>query len=438
MARLAGWLVGYLAARAGWLSWFGAGYLVTASHRAHAGSSPERRGAERRANTYLLHAAAATAAMAVANSNGSSSTPTPPSPARRPFTGLVKELSTQLTLEPVPIRSTQSATATTRNLLRAVNPDRPFLPGQPRVRLDDDGQREADGDTKNELLEYLRKAHLTTELDDILPFMRYIFVQTPSFKHIMPLHHQKAHARDIIVVEKPGLHLVWYYDRIFIMPIPAYFYSTAFWVFLEQAEPTAYKAAVGFMRGYYYLIQYQVDFDKACAIGLIPVLPDGTNKHPTYEQFYDFIAPFCHVDDASVSRRYHYGELRLTRINRTYVLFKFRLAYFHIYPQWGSFLAHLLAPIITVFAVCSVVLNSMQVSLAALSSGPVQDAWPSLVSVSLYFPIAVIVLIAVVIVAALCGMFVKGIADLIWVNKTRKRKEAGDPDAGEKSHGVIW
>ncbi|KAK3336293.1 hypothetical protein B0T19DRAFT_35217 [Cercophora scortea] len=384
--------------------------------------------------------------MTVGNSNGSSSssTPAPPGPARRPFTGLVKELSSQLTLEHVPIRSSQSATATTRSLLRAADPNKPFLPGQPRVRLDDDGQQEPDRNTRNELLEYLRKAHLTTELDDILPFMRYIFVQTPSFKHIMPLHHQKAHARDIIVVEKPGLHLVWYYDRIFIMPIPAYFYSTAFWTFLEQADPAAYKAAVGFMRSYYYLIQYQIDFDKACEMGLIPRLPDSsangtsTSRHPTYEEFYDFIAPFSKVDDASVNRRYHYGELRLTRINRTFVLFKFRLAYFHIYPQWGSFLAHLLAPIITVFAVCSVVLNSMQVSLAALATGPVGDAWPSMVSVSLYFPIAVIVLIAFIIVGALCGMLVKGIADLIWVNKTRKRKEAGDPDAGEKSHGVIW
>ena len=183
---------------------------------------------------------------------------------------------------------------------------------------------------------------------------------------IVQAHH--AHARKVLVNEHPGLHLVWWHERIFVKPIPAYFYSKAFWDFLEDANLAVYQAAVGFMRSYYFLIQYEIDFDEACDKKLIPKKPGGT--HPTYKEFCAFILPFKEVNDDFVCRRYHYGELRLTRINHTAMLFRGKLAYFHIYPQWGSFLAHTLAPIITVFAVFSVLLNSMQVALAAQQVGP--------------------------------------------------------------------
>ena len=262
-------------------------------------------------------------------------------------------------------------------------------------------------------------------------------MQTPSFRHIKPLHHQQAHARDIKVNENPGLHLVWYYEKIFIKPIPAYFYSKAFWDYLKVADDKVYRACVGFMRSYYFLIQYEVDFEEGCKKALIPKKPDG--KHPTYEEFCDFMHPFTKVDDNHVSRRFHYGELRLTRINRTAFLFRRYLAYFHIYPQWGSFLGHLLAPIITIFAVFSVVLNSMQVSLAALDMGTGKDGqgWPAFISASVYFPIAVIIFIAIVLALALAGISVMGVKDFIHGNNVRRRKKRGDLNAGEKSHGMI-
>jgi hypothetical protein len=253
----------------------------------------------------------------------------------------------------------------------------------------------------------------------------------------MPLHHQRAHARKVVVNEHPGLHLVWYYDMIFIKPIPSYFYSKAFWEYLKEAEPEVHKAAVGFMRSYYFIIQYQIDFDEACDTKLVPKKPDG--HHPSYEEFCEFIAPFRMVDDDYICRRFHYGELRLSRINRTSML-KGHLAYFHIYPQWGSFLTHILAPVITVFAVASVVLNSMQVALAAQQSDPgsISDAWVAFTSVSLYFPVIIICLIAVILVFGLVGILFMGVKDLIWAKTVREKKKKGDREAGEKSHGMIW
>jgi len=326
----------------------------------------------------------------------------------------------------------------TRKILKAKQDRKQYLPSQPRVRLDKPAHN-ADAN-EDSLLKYLKQCHNTDGLDELLPYMRYIFVQTPSYTHIMPLHHQKSHAREIRVTENPGLHLVWYYELIFIKPIPAYFYSQAFWDYLENADKKLYGACLGFIRSYYMLIQYDLDFRLACELRLIPA--KGNGDMPTYEEWCEFIVPFAKVGDGHVNRRYHYGELRLSRINRAAMLFKFSLAYFHIYPQWGSFLEHTLAPIITVFAVCSVVLNSMQVSLAVVQTYNDKDikmaeAWDKFTEASLWFPVVVMLSIAVILVSALVGMGFMGLNDLVRGNSVRKQKQK-DPSAGTRSHGMVW
>lgn len=323
-----------------------------------------------------------------------------------------------------------------RKLLRAKPGRKQYLPGQPRIKLDK-GAHNADGNTDT-LLQYLHKSHNTDELDGLLPFMRYIFVQTPSYTHIMPLHHQKSHAREIKVTEHPGLHLVWYYEMIFIKPVPAYFYSPAFWEYLENADTALHSACLGFMRSYHMLIQYELDFELARELRLIPKKADG--EAPTYEEWCAFVEPFGAVGDDYVNRRYHYGELRLSRINRAALLFRGSLAYFHIYPQWGSFLEHTLAPLITLFAVCSVVLNSMQVGLAAIVmvKDPPDGLWPKFVDASIWFPVVVMLSIAAVMALALVGMGIMGVKDVFRGHYIRERKKRGDANAGTRTHGMVW
>lgn len=357
----------------------------------------------------------------------------PGSAQRKPaFDGPKKELNTGLEIASVDFGEKQP-----RRILKAKAGRKEYLPGQPRILLNN-CHHGADGG-EDPLLEYLRDAHKTEQLDDLLPYMRYIFVQTPSYKHIMPLHHQAAHARKVIVDESPGLHLVWYYEIIFIKPVPAYFYSLAFWEFIRHADDDTYRASLGFMRSYYWLIQYELDFEEACRLRLIP--KKGNGELPSYEEWCAFIDEFRKVEDSQVNRRYHYGELRLSRINRTATLFKGKLAYFHIYPQWGSFLAHILAPIITLFAVCSVVLNSMQVGLAAIqqnAQGPLPDgAWPKFVAAALWFPVVVMLIIAVVLVVLLFCMAAMGLRDVCRGNHVRQVRKH-DPKAGTRSHGMVW
>ncbi|KAK3955659.1 hypothetical protein QBC32DRAFT_22167 [Pseudoneurospora amorphoporcata] len=307
------------------------------------------------------------------------------------------------------------------------------LPGQPRIRLDEQNP----GSHWDTLSDYLKENHLTTKLDGMFKWMKYVFVQTPSFLHIMSLHHQYAHDREVKIDEHPCLHLVWYYERIYVKPVPAYFYCAAFWRYIANVHVDVYRACLGFMRSYYFLIQYEVDFALACEKKLIPKNSNG--QFPTYEEWCDFIEPFAKVRDVQVPKRYHYGELRLSRLNMAAAFFKRKLAFFHIYPQWGSFLTHSLGPLLTIFAICSVVLNSMQVSLQALDLNlPEDHSWPKWKAASVWFPIVVTILIAVVIVLAVSGVCIMAVVDLCSGIRTRRKKRKGDEKAGKKTHGVIW
>ncbi|KAK4140052.1 uncharacterized protein C8A04DRAFT_32470 [Dichotomopilus funicola] len=317
-----------------------------------------------------------------------------------------------------------------------------YLPGQPRFRFD--REQPVIGNQKLDLPTYLVDNHNTRDLDGLMKFMKVLFVQTPYWKHINPLHHQASHARAIKVTENPGLHLVWYYELMYIKPIPAYFYSKAFWDYLKDHDKGARDedkilgACLGFMRTYYMLIQYENDYREACKLHIIPPKSDGST--PTYEEWCNFILPFAKVLDKETNRRYHYGELRLSRINRVAFFCKFSLAYFHIYPQWGSFLEHTLTPVITIFAIFSTVLNSMQVGLAALDSKGQKDQppglWGQFVEVSIWFPVVVMASIALVLLLATAGMATMGIKDYLRGRKVRAAKKAGQP-VDPKSHGMI-
>jgi hypothetical protein len=99
------------------------------------------------------------------------------------FPGLSKELSNDLEVFEIQVvpkeaeSGTATGTDTTRRVLIARNAAKSFLPGQPRIRLD---TKTASGTVEDGLLNYLRRAHLTNALDELLPYMRYVFVSPSS------------------------------------------------------------------------------------------------------------------------------------------------------------------------------------------------------------------------------------------------------------------
>jgi hypothetical protein len=92
------------------------------------------------------------------------------------FAGLHNGLSNLLDVATVHLSAKGprgSEETVSRKFLRATDGNPQYLPGQPRIPLS-----VAPGGNQNqdEVLDYLRESHLTKELDELLPFMKYIFV----------------------------------------------------------------------------------------------------------------------------------------------------------------------------------------------------------------------------------------------------------------------
>ena len=231
---------------------------------------------------------------------------------------------------------------------------------------------------------------------------------------------------------------MWYYDRIFIKPLPAYLLSSAFWQYLEKTDSDLWQAAAGLMRTYAILIRYEIDFRKAQSqeLGLIPV-SDGENPI-TYERFAQFIAPFAKLDDANVNPRYHYGEMRLTRLNWFARVFLRKLSYHRIHAQWNEYLGRFLAPFLTIFLLLAVALNAMQVELAVQSLASESSGWNRFAQISRWFAITTlfcVVGVSALSLALILFMFMHG---QIFAQKVlRQKKSARHKSEKPLKTGVV-
>ena len=243
-----------------------------------------------------------------------------------------------------------------------------LLPGQPRIRLA----------LRDPLFEYLENDLCTRDLDRMSPNLW--LMATRSSGSVSPLHHQSVKGRRVIITEDPRLHLLWIDDQIFIKPLPLYLLSHKFWeeYLLPDSSPVAglnqkslpafypernaqkkdlARAALGFLRTYLLLIQYQSDFDMALAHRLIPA-------NATFESFCLFSSRFETIHDSEVAPRYHYGELRLARLNIWCKIFLRQWHYHTVHLQYGQYFARFYGPLLFTFGFFSVILSALQVGMA--------------------------------------------------------------------------
>lgn len=291
------------------------------------------------------------------------------------------------------------------------------LPGQPSIMLNDSIR----------MTEFLKEELCSKELEIMAP---YLWIMTTlSSGNINPLHRQRVKGREIIVTEEPRLHLVWIHDRIFIKPLPRYLLSHAFWeAYLDEASDRLgdsqrgiRKAATGFLRTYRYLIRHESDYHIAQqdSLRLIP-------KDVDWASFCRFTSELIHIEDSAVSRRYCFGELRLTRLNFYAPLILRKFYFEQVHGQYGDYFAQLYGPIFFIFAVVSTILSSMQVALAAEQL--VAAHWVSTWYVCRWFSIVSLVG-AVVVAIWFIGLWLWMFFDE-WVytakRKLEKRQESRD------------
>ncbi|RDW56495.1 hypothetical protein BP5796_13136 [Coleophoma crateriformis] len=254
-----------------------------------------------------------------------------------------------------------------------------YVPGEPRVKL-------ASADVQAFLA---RELH-TPLLDNL--YRRLWLVGRRDGGNIDSLHRQKNKGRHIVPTEDPKLHPVWHHDKIYIKPIPRCLLNRTFWTdylcrsstnqttppsklssLAEEeerwgvAQQSDYTVATGFLRSYAYLVSHYSDFQIARETHL---LPDDID----WIKWSMFIAHFGTMEDRQVARRYHYGQLRLSRLNWAVRIFQPQgksTSWFYEIPYWNtySYLQRAIAPLAFAFASISIVLSSMQVILSVPADG---------------------------------------------------------------------
>lgn len=290
------------------------------------------------------------------------------------------------------------------------------LPGQPCVSLDDPVC----------LADLLTQEFCAPDLEKMAPHLW--MMSTQSSANISSLHHQKVKGREIVVTENPRLHLVWGNNRILIKPLPKYLLSYVFWksYLLNDTFPlgdggsSIRKAALGYLRTYFYLIRHESDFYIAQndQLRLVP-------QHITWPQFCRFTSNLRSIDDSDVSSRYAYGELRLSRLN-FFAKFILRKSYFlRIHHQYGAFFSRFYGPLLFIFGIVSLILSAMQVVVAV--EQVTLRPWPAFSDVSRWFSVTALLGI-MTICLSLVILFVVMVANE-WIFAIRallkKRRKAG-------------
>lgn len=312
-----------------------------------------------------------------------------------------------------------------------------YIPGNPGISL-----------LPNEVYDHLFNELATPLLNKL--YAQLWLVARKSGHHIDALHSQKVKGRSIIPTEDPRLHLVWNRNKIYIKPIPLFLLNHEFWVrYLqplkrglssenpsltpETPEPTASvfdnSIAVGFIRSYVSLIKYPLDLAIAKECYLIPADTD-------WIQWSIFINHFRGIGDDSVAKRYHYGQMRLSRLNWVVRIFHpqhTRTRWFYENPYWstGDFMERATFPLVFLFASLSVILSSMQVALSVpadrlWSQIPNDDELQEMNRAFWLFSIAV-VLLWLLTWALLLGMPLVALClQVFWGFRNREKKQAID------------
>jgi hypothetical protein len=253
------------------------------------------------------------------------------------------------------------------------------LPGYPQILLTD-----ITG------LETFLSKDLRTPILEALSH-RLWWMSTQSSAHVWPLHHQAVKLRNIVISENPELHLIWYYDRIFIKPLPKYLLSFDFWNKYLTSQPSSLgrereiirRSALGLLRSYQYLVQYESDFNIAIEKGFLP-------KAITWEGFSRFASDLSKIKDSDVTSRYAFGEIRLSRLNFYIKIILGKRTFHKVDGQYGAYFARFYGPILFILGMASIVLNALQLEMAVENLDKVQwqrvwalSRWTSILTVGI-------------------------------------------------------
>jgi hypothetical protein len=180
------------------------------------------------------------------------------------------------------------------------------------------------------------------------------------------LHRQRMMERRTVHTEQADLHLLYHGDVIFIKPLPAYLLSPAAWRLHLNQKQELHADAAGFLLSYIWLIRSPLDFKLAEKDNFLPSELTWSNWKTLVSQFLKSIDPdSLH----QVNKRYHFGELRLGRINTIYrtnprfFFTHFVRGYLYGYNRYAVFFQRTGGLVLVLFVWFSLILSAMQVGV---------------------------------------------------------------------------
>lgn len=181
-----------------------------------------------------------------------------------------------------------------------------------------------------------------------------------------PLHRYKnVYGYEVLATQQMDLHLLRFSNKLFVKPLPEYILDTSFWEEHLCADGLLWESATGWLLSYIWLITSPIDLKLAHDNALLPAAI-------TWGWWKGFATDF--LDNVNmntlhqVNKRYHFGDLRLSRINtiyRTRFFFThFVRGYLYGYNRYVVFFERNFSWILIVFVFLSLVLSAMQVGTA--------------------------------------------------------------------------
>ncbi len=182
-----------------------------------------------------------------------------------------------------------------------------------------------------------------------------------------PLHRYKMYGYETLGTQQMDLHLLRFSNKLLIKPLPEYLLSTSFWTqhLCGPHDAAHWETATGWLLTYIWLLTTPLDLKIAHDHALIPA-------SVTWSWWKAFATDFVHNVDVNtlhqVNRRFHFGDLRLSRINTIYrtrfFATHFVRGYLYGYNRYVVFFERNFSWILILFVFLSLVLSAMQVGTA--------------------------------------------------------------------------
>ncbi|GME47389.1 subtilisin-like serine protease [Neofusicoccum parvum] len=262
---------------------------------------------------------------------------------------------------------------------------------------------------------------------------------------------QLVHRRELVLTEDMNLHLVWAKGFMFMKPIPRFLLSPDFWrMYLTPGDSKALvrqwskpwpqtgastaelaPCAAGFLFSWTALISHESDFKIAHDKGLIPGEVTWWGWKELTEQLLAHAPPTVY---GNINERFHYGELRLGRLNKIYRLrqLNFR-GYWFRYSQSADFFEDNFTRLASVLGYIVIVLTAMQVGLGTTKlqeSQLFQDASYGFTVFSIVAPlIAIALVLAVFVILVLWNVLVTKIYEKKRFGTMGIKKDVQKPDS---------